>query len=386
MTRAVISLLVLVSMALVAGTADTTRATADLPTLTVELVPVADGLNEPVFVTAAPGEPGRLYVVEQAGLIRVVGADGVTADTPLLDLTAAVTFGGEQGLLGLAFHPDYADNGRFFVDYTRAPDGATVISQFNAVDGVADPASERQLLVIEQPFDNHNGGMIAFDATGMLLIGTGDGGSGGDPFGAGQDPGVLLGKLLRIDVDGGEPYGIPPDNGFVDSDAHRPEIHATGLRNPWRFSVDPEGGHVYIGDVGQGAWEEVSVLPGGAGGLNFGWNAVEGPDCFLEGCNVSAYTAPVLSYGHDEGCSIVGGYTYRGTAQPALEGIYLFGDYCSGTIWAAVADEMLAGEAQAVRVASFDGRLVSFGVDEVGELYAVDKEGRILHVVAGQAL
>ena len=218
MTRAVTALLLLVSVALVGATAVTTRAAADLSTLAVELVPVADGLDEPVFVTTAPGEPGRLYVVEQAGLIRVVGADGVTADTPFLDLTAQVAFGGERGLLGLAFHPDYADNGRFFVDYTRAPDGATVVSQFNAVDGVADPASERQLLVIEQPFENHNGGMIAFDATGMLLIGTGDGGSGGDPFGAGQDPGVLLGKLLRIDVDGGEPYGIPADNGYVDNE------------------------------------------------------------------------------------------------------------------------------------------------------------------------
>jgi hypothetical protein len=247
----------------------------------------------------------------------------------------------------------------------------------------ADPASERVLLVIEQPFGNHNGGMLAFDSEGMLLIGTGDGGSGGDPLGAGQDPDTLLGKLLRIDVDAGEPYGIPADNGFVSSDVHRPEIHATGLRNPWRFSVDPVGGHVYIGDVGQGRWEEVSVLPGGVGGLDFGWNEMEGPDCFEGECDPAAHTLPVLSYDHGQGCSIVGGYAYRGEAQPALEGAYLFGDYCTGTIWAASADEMVAGEATAVPVHTFDGQLVSFGTDGAGELYAVDKGGRVVRVSAG---
>jgi glucose/arabinose dehydrogenase len=375
----------LLSMAAVATMADGTQAAADLDTLALEMVPVADNLEEPVFVTTAPGDPGRLYVVEQAGRIRVLDADGVMADTPFLDLSADVVSGGERGLLGLAFHPDYADNGRLFVNYTRGGDGATVVAELSAVDGAADRASERQLLVIDQPFANHNGGMIEFDAAGMLLIGTGDGGSGGDPLGAGQDPGVLLAKLLRIDVDGGDPYGIPTDNGFVDRDDHRPEIHALGLRNPWRFSVDPKDGHVYIGDVGQNAWEEVSLLPGGDGGLNFGWNAMEGPECFLEGCDTSAYTPPVLSYGHDEGCSIVGGYTYRGTAQPSLEGVYLFGDYCSGTIWAAEADAMLAGEARAVPVSSFDGRLVSFGADEAGELYAVDHGGRIFRIVASEA-
>ncbi len=373
---------VMLLLVMAAGTAHTARAATELDAPAIDMVPVADGFEEPVFVTGAPGEPGRLYVVEQTGSIRVIDEDGATADAPFLDLRADVVAGGEQGLLGLAFHPAYADNGRLFVDYTRAPDGATVVSEFTAVDGAADPTSERQLLVIEQPFANHNGGMIAFDTAGMLLIGTGDGGGGGDPLGAGQDPGVLLGKLLRIDVDGGDPYGIPADNGFVDRDGYRPEIQATGLRNPWRFSVDPEGGHVYIGDVGQNEWEEVSVLRGGADGLDFGWNVVEGPECFRAECDTGAYTPPVLSYGHDEGCSIVGGSVYRGSAQPSLEGVYLFGDYCSGTIWAARADDMLAGEARAVPVFDFDGRLVSFGVDETGELFAVDRGGRILRVVA----
>jgi glucose/arabinose dehydrogenase len=372
--------------AILAGTASvTTRAAADVDGLEIGLVPVADGFDQPVFVTAAAGDPDRLYVVEQPGRIRVIGPDGATASAPFLDLGAAVQTGGERGLLGLAFHPRYADNGRFYVNYTRAPDGATVVSEFSTADGLADRASERELLVIEQPFPNHNGGMIAFDAAGMLLVGTGDGGAGGDPLGAGQDPDTLLGKLLRIDVDSGDPYGIPADNGFAESDRHRPEIHATGLRNPWRFSVDSEGGHVYIGDVGQGQWEEVSLLPAGAGGLNLGWNAMEGPECFEGDCDAAAYTLPVLSYDHGQGCSIVGGYVYRGSAQPDLAGVYLYGDYCSGTIWAAAADEMLAGEAQAVPVAEFPGRLVSFGVDGAGELYAVDQGGRILRVVAAGA-
>jgi glucose/arabinose dehydrogenase len=350
----------------------------------IDLVPVAEGFEQPVFVTAAPGEPEQLYVVEQVGRVRVMDTAGNKSDELFLDITAAVETGGERGLLGLAFHPAYADNGRFFVNYTRAGSGATVISEFSAVDGQADPASERELLVIEQPFANHNGGMIAFDAAGMLLIGMGDGGSGGDPLGAGQDPDTLLGKLLRIDVDSGDPYGIPEDNGFVDSDAHRPEIHAMGLRNPWRFSVDPVGGHVYIGDVGQGSWEEVSLLPDGAGGRNFGWNEVEGPACYQDGCDLDAYTPPVLSYDHGQGCSVTGGYAYRGTAQPGLEGLYLYGDYCSGTIWAASTADMLAGSATAVPVFDLDGSLVSFGLDAAGELYAVDRGGRILRVVSGE--
>lgn len=381
MTLALVMLLALATMGVTAAA----TAAADSDELRIDMVPVADGFEQPVFVTHAPGEPDRLYVVEQPGRIHVIDTDGDGIGEPFLDISEALISGGERGLLGLAFHPEYADNGRFFVNYTRAGNGATIVSEFSAADGTADRSSERELLVIEQPFANHNGGMIAFDASGMLLIGTGDGGSGGDPLGAGQDPNTLLGKLLRINVDSGEPYGIPADNGFVDSDAHRPEVHATGLRNPWRFSVDPVGGHVYIGDVGQGAWEEISLLPDGAGGLNLGWNEVEGPECYRDGCDVGAFSPPVLSYGHDEGCSVTGGYTYRGSAQPGLEGTYLFGDYCSGTIWAAKADEMLAGTASAVPVFDFDGSLASFGVDGAGELYAVDRGGRILRVVSEEA-
>jgi hypothetical protein len=366
-----------------AGAAAT--AASGLDELAIAMDPVADGFEQPVFVTSAPGEPDLLYVVEQPGRVRVMDTGGDRLAEPFLDITASVESGGERGLLGLAFHPAYADNGRFFVNYTRVGDGATVVSEFSAANGTAEARSERELLVIEQPYPNHNGGMIAFDAHGKLLIGVGDGGSGGDPLGAGQDPGNLLGKLLRIDVDAGDPYGIPADNGFAGSDSHRPEIHAIGLRNPWRFSVDPVGGHVYIGDVGQGQWEEISLLPGGIGGLDFGWNEMEGPVCFQDGCDPARHTAPVLSYDHDEGCSVTGGYAYRGAAEPALEGVYLFGDYCSGTVWAARVDEMLAGSAVAVPVFRFDGRLVSFGADAAGELYAVDRGGRILRIVAGEA-
>jgi glucose/arabinose dehydrogenase len=375
-------LAVIVGFVVFAATANGATATAaDLDRLKVDLVEVASGYDEPIFMTAAGDGSGDLYVVEQTGRIWQLRADGDPAAAPFLDLSADISKSFEQGLLGLAFHPDYGSNGRLYVDYTRAGDGATVVSEFRAADGLVERRSERELLVIEQPFANHNGGMVAFDSAGMLLVGMGDGGGGGDPLESGQDPNSLLGKLLRLDVDAGEPYAIPPDNGFLASDAHRPEIHAMGLRNPWRFSVDSVGGHVYVGDVGQGDWEEISVLPEGRGGQSFGWNEVEGPACFRAGCDPEAHTAPAVSYGRDAGCSVVGGYAYRGSAQPGLAGVYLFGDYCSGTIWGADADALVAGEAAALPIGAIDGTLVSFGVDDEGEIYAVDQRGRILHVV-----
>jgi glucose/arabinose dehydrogenase len=221
----------------------------------------------------------------------------------------------------------------------------------------------------------------------MLLIGTGDGGGGGDPEDNGQDDTQLLGKLLRIDVDGGDPYGLPvndPD-GLLGPDA-RGEIRATGLRNPWRFSVDRLTGDVFIGDVGQGEWEEVNVLPAGQGGWNFGWSVMEGPDCFeADACDMDGLTLPVAAYTHssNDGCTIIGGYVYRGTAYPALEGAYLFGDYCSHTIWALpAADAATSGSAAHEVVGAIDGTLASFGQDDAGELYAVDLDGRVLRVTA----
>jgi hypothetical protein len=350
--------------------------------IAVRLEPVADGLVMPIHVTSAGDGSGSLYVVEQGGTIRRVDATGQVAEEPFLDLSDAVVTDYEQGLLGLAFHPDYVTNGRFFVDYTAGEDGATVVSEFRASEGRADRDSERVILRVPQPFPNHNGGSLAFDAEGHLLIGMGDGGGGGDPLDSGQDPRSLLGKLLRLDVDASEPYTIPADNGYVDDPTFRPEIHASGLRNPWRFSVDPATGDILIGDVGQGQVEEVSVLVGGDGGVSLGWNRYEGDRCFREPCDPDAHLAPAITYGRDEGCTVIGGHVYRGTAQPSLEGLYLFGDYCSGTIWAASVEHMREGPVTPTRAGRLEGTLVAFGVDEASEILAVDQDGRLLHVVA----
>ncbi|MFV2063086.1 MAG: sorbosone dehydrogenase family protein, partial [Chloroflexota bacterium] len=354
-------LTLVVALVFIAASADISAAVGAEPgDISIRLEPVADGFDQPILVTNAGDSSGNLFVVEQPGRIRIVRSDGTVMAEPFLDLSSRVRAGGERGLLGLAFHPDYSSNGRLFVNYTREPDGATVVSEFAASEGSADPDSERVLLVVEQPFANHNGGMVAFDAGGRLLVGMGDGGSGGDPLGAGQDPSTLLGKLLRLDVDGAEPYGIPADNGFAGNDAYRPEIHAKGLRNPWRFSVDPVGGHIYIGDVGAASWEEIDVLPGGVGGQDFGWSEMEGPDCFRADCDPEAYTAPTIFYGRDDGCSVIGGEVYRGAAQPLLEGTYLFGDLCTGIIWGVSAEAMVSGEAEATPLGRMPGTLVSF--------------------------
>jgi glucose/arabinose dehydrogenase len=276
-------------------------------------------------------------------------------------------------------------NGRLFLYYTTLGGASQVVTELHAPGGVVDTASERLVLEMPDFAGNHNGGMLAFDAQGLLLIGTGDGGGGGDPQGNGQDDTQLLGKLLRIDVDRGEPYRNPANDpdGRLDEGA-RPEILATGLRNPWRFSVDRATGDLWIGDVGQGGWEEVDVIPAGEGGLDFGWAVVEGPECFrASDCDRAGLTAPVASYSHAEGCTIVGGYVYRGAAFPALTGAYLFGDYCSGTLWALPAAEALAsGSAPAEVVGRLDGSLSSFAEDAAGELYAIDLGGRVLRVTA----
>jgi glucose/arabinose dehydrogenase len=380
LTVAVLAVLVAIIGVAVASGGEAFGADADA--VSIRLEPFAEGLADPVSVTNAGDGSDVLYVVEQGGTVRVVDPSGAVDPVPYLDLSAQVRAGGEQGLLGLAFHPDLANDPRLFVDYVADADGSTVVSEFRIVDGRPDPASERVLLRIPQPFPNHNGGTILFDAEGYLLIGMGDGGGGGDPLDAGQDPTALLGKLLRIDVDGGDPYAIPPDNGFVDDPAYRPEIHVAGLRNPWKFSVDPDGGDIYVADVGQGAVEEVTVLPGGAGGVSLGWNRFEGDRCYTEPCDPDAHVPPSVTYSHRDGCTIVGGDVYRGTLQPALSGLYLFGDYCQGTIWAADADAMLDGPVTPAPIGVMEGTLVSFGRDGNGEPLAVDHGGRILRIVA----
>jgi glucose/arabinose dehydrogenase len=356
------------------------------PATAVALELVADGLASPLFAGNAGDGSGRLFVLEQVGRIRVV-RDGRLVRAPFLDIAARISAGGERGLLGLAFAPTFATDGRFFVDYTDR-DGNTVVSEFRAPDPAADradPGSERVLLRIRQPFANHNGGALATGPDGLLWIATGDGGSGGDPLGNGQNLRTLLGKLLRIDPRpaGGAPYGIPADNPFVDRAGARAEIWAYGLRNPWRFSFDRANGDLWIGDVGQGAIEEVDRWPAGSpGGPNFGWNTMEASACFdpAEGCDRAGLVLPVAEYRHDRGCAVTGGYVYRGAAVPGLTGTYLYADFCAGTIWGIPA----AAGAGAPRVLLESGlSIASFGEDEAGELYVVDLAGgRLFRIVA----
>ncbi len=348
---------------------------------------VVGGLTAPLFVTGSGDGSGRLLVLEQAGRIMVVGADGRLRSDPFLDIRGRVASGGERGLLGLALHPAYAQNGRLFLDYTDTS-GDTVIAEYARRDADhADAASERVLLHIKQPFANHNGGMVAFGPDGMLYIGMGDGGSGGDPLNNGQRLDTLLGKLLRIDVDDAQPYAIPADNPFVGRTGVRPEIFAYGLRNPWRFSFDRATGDLFIGDVGQGAWEEVDAVPAGrAGGLDFGWRIMEGRDCFGgAACSPAGLARPAFVYSHSFGCAISGGYVYRGTAFPALAGGYLFGDYCSGRIWALSAAAALSGATTARELLDTGLTVASFGQDDAGELYVCDLGGGRIYRLTAEA-
>jgi len=373
------------------------RATATpAPTLggpkQVVLARIASGLIGPIGVTNAGDGSGRLFVVQQGGQVRVIDSNGSLRVASFVDLSGRILAGGERGLLGLAFHPGFAANGRLFVDYTRAGDGATVISELTALPGhgSADPASEKILLTISQPFANHNGGQIAFGPDGYLYIGMGDGGGGGDPNGNGQNRQVLLGKILRIAVNGtpapGKAYAIPSSNpyaaGGISPGGGLPEIWAYGLRNPWRFSFDRGSGDLYIGDVGQNAWEEIDRQAAGSrGGLNYGWNAWEGRHCYSTACSTVTAVPPIVEYGHNPGCSVTGGYVYRGARQPALKGIYLFGDYCSGTIFSVPA----GGGTLAPRAVAQTGLLISsFGEGEDGEVYLVDLgAGGLYRLVAG---
>ncbi|MBA2427570.1 MAG: PQQ-dependent sugar dehydrogenase [Actinobacteria bacterium] len=348
--------------------------------------PVVDGLTQPLLVTGAGDGSGRLFVVEQGGNIRVF-AGGRLAPEPFLDISDLTEPGGEQGLLGLAFHPRFDANGRFFVNYTDTA-GDTVVAEYRADPGagVADPGSATTLLQIDQPFPNHNGGHLAFGPDGYLYVATGDGGSGGDPFNNGQSLDTLLGKLLRIDVDaagGGLAYGIPPDNPFIDRDGARPEIWASGLRNPWRFSFDREAGDLWIGDVGQEELEEVNRVPAAKAGLDFGWDDLEGSDCYepASGCDRNGVVLPVAQYTHDEGCSVTGGFVYRGSQYPELGGGYFFADYCSGSVYGIVAGS--AGLTDPAPLLQSESSVSSWGEDDEGELYLVDiAGGRVLQLTA----
>jgi len=342
----------------------TTEAARGAPR--VRLVRVSNDVSAPTHLAAAPGEPGRLYVVEQEGRIVIVGRRRVLS-RPLLDIVDLVRSGGEQGLLSVAFHPDYESNRLFYVDYTDV-DGNTRVVEYRARSG-RDPARTRELLFVEQPYSNHNGGQLAFGPDGRLYVGMGDGGGGGDPENRAQDLGDRLGKLLSVDVaDPGASW----------------RIEGYGLRNPWRFSFDRLTGDLYIADVGQSAWEEIDFLPRGSAGLeNYGWDILEGNETFEdeEPNPRGRLVPPILQYSHEEGCSVTGGFVYRGEAIPSAYGHYFYGDYCSGLVWSfAVRD----GKATDERRHPFQVEsLSSFGEDLDGELYLLSLDGEIFRLAPG---
>lgn len=345
----------------------------------------AEGLNSPVSMAHAGDD--RLFIVQRPGQISIVDAGGDVLPESFLNLQNRILSGSERGLLGLAFHPDYTENGYFFVNYTRTGDGATIVSRFSVSSenpDKGDPDSELILLTIAQPFSNHNGGGLNFGADGYLYIGMGDGGSGGDPQNYSQNPLTMLGKMLRIDVDNGSPYSIPEDNPFVGTDSHLDEIYALGLRNPWRFSFDTENGDLWIADVGQNAWEEINHQKGGtAGGQNYGWRCYEGFQEFnTNGCDdISAYTMPVAVYGRGDGCSVSGGVVYRGSSIPDLAGAYLYTDYCTDNIWTITIDEEGNYSNEIITGSGINNSTGIFaGADN--ELYIISIGGRVHKIVS----
>jgi glucose/arabinose dehydrogenase len=337
---------------------------------------IASGFSSPVGIENARDGSGRLFIVQQSGQIRIISG-GSVLPTPYLDIAPFIVSGGEQGFLGLAFDPNYANNGFFYVNYTRQPDGATVIARYQRSSNDpnrADPNSGSTLLTVAQPFANHNGGQLRFGPDGYLYIGLGDGGSGNDPGNRAQDRSTLLGKMLRIDVHNGSPYAIPPSNPFQNDGNPNTlgEIWAYGLRNPWRFSFDRLTGDLFIADVGQNAWEEVDFQAGGTGaGANYGWRVMEANQCTALGggpaCFSASFTPPIVEYGHDLGCSVTGGFRYRGSAMPAMAGVFLYGDFCSGRIWAA--SQYASGAWASTELFATGFNISTFGEDESGELY-----------------
>ena len=343
----------------------------------IELTKIIEDLDKPVYLTHANDGSGALYIVEQAGKVRMYQNDQVRT-APFLDIGARVgSSGSEQGLLSIAFSPTYIKDGFFFVNYTDK-DGDTIVSRFatNKDHSVGDAKSELRILKIDQPYANHNGGLIKFGPDGMLYIGMGDGGSAGDPENRAQNMKVLLGKLLRIDVSKAskaKPYAIPADNPKWKT-GEKAEIWSSGLRNPWRFSFDKATGDLFIADVGQNAYEEVNFQPAQKGGANYGWKLREGFEKY-DGDKQPTFTEPIAQYAHADGCSVTGGYVYRGTAIPGLAGAYLYGDYCQGSIW--TLKPGADGKWQNEKLFDDNLRIASFGEDAAGELYVIDHGGVI---------
>jgi len=356
---------------------------------------IATGLTRPLFLASPPGDTSRLFILEQyTAQIKII-KKGAVLTTPFLDIgNLVIDSGSERGLLGLAFHPDYSNNGYFYVNYTNNASD-TVIARFSVSDNpdLADPDSIFIILTIPQPYANHNGGMLAFGPLdGYLYIGMGDGGSAGDPENRAQNDGTLLGKMLRIDVDAASPYGIPPDNPYVGAGDPLDEIWAKGLRNPWRFSFDRSSGDLYIADVGQNNYEEIDFqIAADAGGNNYGWRLMEGTHCYNPptDCDPGTFTYPIYEYTHGGSpfrCSITGGYVYRGNAIPELQGTYCFADFCSGQIWSFRYDGSTLTEFSE-RTAELNpgaglsiNQIASFGEDGSGELYIVDLDGEVYKI------
>jgi glucose/arabinose dehydrogenase len=348
------------------------------------LVPVGSGLSKPLFVCSPPGDTSRIFVVEQTGAIRVFRNDTLLA-TPFLTVTG-LSNGSEQGLLGMAFSPDYATTGRFYVSYTNAAGDNRLLRYLVSADpNVATPTPETDLLTVDQPYENHNGGCIAFGPGGYLYMGIGDGGGSGDPDENGQDRTDLLGSLLRLDVSPAGAYAIPADNPFVGTAGMRGELWDWGLRNPWRFSFDRLTDDLYIADVGQDSREEVNVAnasEGGGKGLNYGWDITEGFECFepSDNCDRTGLTPPELEYTHGAGCSITGGFVYRGTRNPSMVGRYFFGDYCQGWVRSFYWNGDDATNLMSHPALDIGSGLTSFGEDGRGELYITTSDGRLLRI------
>ena len=352
---------------------------------TLRLEVVASGLSNPLHLTTPAGDP-RLFVVEQPGRIRII-QNGQLVATPFIDLTPKIASGGERGLLAMAFDPAYATNGFFYVNYTDRQ-GDTVVERYrvSADPNRADPASARQILFVDQPFANHNGGHVLFGPDGMLYIAMGDGGSGGDPQGNGQRRNTLLGKLLRVDVSRGDPYAIPPNNPFVGEGGARGEIWAYGLRNPWRVWFDRTDQVLYVADVGQNQVEEVNAVLQTTAGVNYGWNVMEGRQCFSGGsCSQTGLTLPVVTYPHSGGnCSVTGGIVYRGEAIPEIHGHYFYSDYCAAWVRSFRLANGAATDAREWTVGPLEG-VLSFGEDASGEMYLLSATGRVYRFVAGDS-
>ena len=349
------------------------------------LQPVASGLADPILLLAPPADTSRLFIVEKQGTVRII-KNGALLSTPFLDIQSLVSTGGEQGLLGMAFEPDYATSGRFIVSYTNTA-GDTRIARYHvsANPDVAAPATDEILVSEAQPAENHNGGMVAFGPDGMLWIGLGDGGGGNDEYGNGQSKDDLLGSMLRIDVSGATGYTIPSGNPYSAPD--RPELWNIGLRNPWRWSFDRQTGDLYIGDVGQSTREEINVAltaNGRSPGANYGWPITEGNICRppTSGCNISGLTSPALDYPHGGACSVTGGYVYRGTRLSGIQGTYFYGDYCGRWVRSFRMLGPVVTEEKSWPALDPGADILSFGEDARGELYVLSADGAVNRIVA----